>query len=410
MNCRHCSTELKRVFVDLVTAPISTAMITNENIFEPEKYFPLKIFVCSNCKLVQVDEMQKAEEIFNERYSYFSSYSTSWLAHAKSYVDMMMERFKFNSDSLVMEIASNDGYLLQYFKEYNIPVLGIEPSSNTADVAMQKGIESITEFFNADFASRNLVEKNRRPNLIIGNNVLAHVPDINDFVKGIKLALATDGIVTMEFPHIVRLISENQFDTIYHEHFSYFSFTVVKKIFNSQKLELFDVDQLDTHGGSLRIYAKHSDNQSISITDNVNKLLQEEDDLGVNNLDYYQGFQSVVDHIKYEVWEFLINQKKKGKRIIGYGAAAKGNTLLNYCGIKGTDLVECVIDASPHRQGRFLPGSRIPVFSKVEIEARKPDFVIIFPWNLKNEITGELDFIRNWGGQFVIFIPQTMIF
>ena len=300
MKCRHCNTELKHVFADLAFSPVSNAMLSTEMLSQPETYYPLKIFTCHNCWLVQVDEMQKADKIFDAEYTYFSSFSTSWLAHAKRYVEMMIDRFGFDEQSLVMEIASNDGYLLQYFKERGVPVLGVDPTANTAEAAEKKGIETIVDFFYSKFAQKQLVDKNRKADLIIGNNVLAHVPDINDFVKGMKLALKEHGIITMEFPHLIRLIEECQFDTIYHEHFSYISFYAVREIFKSQGLEMFDVQEIPTHGGSLRIFAKHENDPAHPIEAHVEALIQKEIKAGVNSLDYYSGFQKRIDHIKYD--------------------------------------------------------------------------------------------------------------
>jgi SAM-dependent methyltransferase len=410
MKCRHCNSELKNVFVNLANCPPSNSMLETTQLNEPEIYYPLKIYVCNNCFLVQVDEIKKAEEIFDSEYTYFSSYSASWLAHAKNYVDMMMDRYRFTEESQVVEIASNDGYLLQYFTEYNVPVLGVDPTANTAAVAKQKGIETIVDFFGSQFAYDQLVQKGIKADLIIGNNVLAHVPDINDFVKGLKIALKGDGIITMEFPHLLRLVEACQFDTIYHEHFSYLSFTVVKRIFEYQELKVFDVEEISTHGGSLRIFAKHVEDNSKDISPNVEKLLKEEKIDGILSLEYYLNFQERVDKIKYDVWDFLIQKKSEGKKVIGYGAAAKGNTLLNYCGIKGTDLINFVVDASPHKQNKFLPGSRIPVLGLDRIEKYKPDYVIIFPWNLSKEIQEQLQYIRDWGGKFVVFIPEIEIY
>ena len=410
MKCRHCNSELMDVLVDLVNCPPSNSMLDQTQLNEPEIYYPLKIYVCSSCFLVQVDELKKASEIFDNEYTYFSSYSTSWLAHAKKYVEMMIERFQFNEKSQVIEIASNDGYLLQYFKERNVPVLGIDPTANTALVAKQKGIETIVEFFGADFAQQQLVKKGAMGDLIIGNNVLAHVPDINDFVKGLQIALKEGGIITMEFPHLLRLIEECQFDTIYHEHFSYLSFSAVKRIFELQGLEMFDVEEISTHGGSLRIFAKHGPDKSKDISSNVEILLKKEEKAGILTLDYYLNFQERVNKIKYDVWNFLIQKKSEGAKTIGYGAAAKGNTLLNYCGIKGNDLISFVVDASPHKQDKFLPGSRIPVTGIDSIEKHKPDYVIILPWNLRKEIREQLLYIRDWGGKFVVFIPEITIF
>lgn len=410
MKCRHCKTELNHVFVDLINCPPSNDMLKPEQLNEPEVFFPLKIFTCHNCLLVQVDEMRKADSIFNSEYTYFSSFSTSWLAHAKKYVDMMVERFGFNSASQVVEIASNDGYLLQYFKEYNVPVLGVDPTANTAAVAISKGIPTIVDFFGADFAQKKLVDQQIKADLILGNNVLAHVPDINDFVKGVKIALKDTGVVTFEFPHLMRLVEECQFDTIYHEHFSYLSFTAVKRIFESQGLEMFDVQELPTHGGSLRIFAKHIQDKSKEISPNVADLLKREEAAGMKQLSYYNDFQLRVEEIKYAVWEFLIKARKEGKKVIGYGAAAKGNTLLNFCGVKGTDLIQFAVDVSPHKQNRYLPASHIPVRDLNSIAEYKPDYVIILPWNLKKEIGEQLSYIRDWGGQFVTFIPKITVF
>jgi SAM-dependent methyltransferase len=410
MKCRHCKTELNHVFVDLINCPPSNDMLKQEQLNEPETYFPLKIFTCHNCLLVQVDEMRKADSIFNSEYTYFSSFSTSWLAHAKKYVDMMVERFGFNSSSQVIEIASNDGYLLQYFKEHNVPVLGVDPTANTASVAISKGIPTIIDFFGSELAQKKLVDQKIKADLILGNNVLAHVPDINDFVKGVKIALKDTGVVTFEFPHLMRLVEECQFDTIYHEHFSYLSFTVVKRIFESQGLEMFDVQEIPTHGGSLRIFAKHIQDKSKEISPNVAGLLKREEAVGTKDLSYYNDFQQRVEEIKYAVWEFLIKARREGKKVIGYGAAAKGNTLLNYCGVKGTDLIQFAVDASPHKQNRFLPASHIPVRDLNSIKEFKPDYVIILPWNLKKEIGEQLNYIREWGGKFVTFIPKLDVF
>jgi SAM-dependent methyltransferase len=378
-----------------------------ERVNHPETYFPLKVFVCEKCWLVQVDEIEKAAAIFNEEYTYYSSFSTSWLAHAKKYTDDMTERFGYDSNSLVVEIASNDGYLLQYFKEKNIPVLGVEPTANTAKVAKEKGIETIVDFFGSRLAEDKL---KGIADLILGNNVLAHVPDINDFVKGVKYALKSNGVNTFEFPHLCKLIEFNQFDTIYHEHFSYLSLTAVKKIFEAQGLEIFDVEELSTHGGSLRIFTKHKEDNSKKIEQSVGDILQKEKELGIDTMAYYQNFQNKVDKIKYDFLKFLIEQKKANKKVIGYGAAAKGNTLLNYCGVKGNDLINFVVDASPYKQNKLLPGSRIPVYGKVKIEQYKPDFVIIFPWNLKEEINAQLSYTKEWSAKFVVTIPELYIF
>jgi SAM-dependent methyltransferase len=410
MNCRHCHTPIEQVFADLGFSPISNAMLTDRELHAPETYFPLKIFVCNNCFLVQVDEMEKAEKIFDAEYTYFSSFSTSLLAHSKKYVDMMIDRFGFDERSMVIEIASNDGYLLQYFKEKNVPVLGIDPTANTAAAAREIGIETIVDFFGSQVAMERLADQDIKADLILGNNVLAHVPDINDFVKGMKIALKEDGVITMEFPHFLRLVENVLFDTIYHEHFSYLSFYTVKRIFESQGLELFDVELIPTHGGSLRIFARHKEDTGKPISQNVNALLKKELEAGIDQVDFYKGFQEKIESIKYDTWNFLIEEKKKGSKIVGYGAAAKGNTLFSYCGIKGTDLVQFVADASPHKQNKYLPGSHIPVVDESEIRKLKPDFVIIIPWNLKEEISSQLSYIRDWGGRFVIFVPEINIF
>ena len=407
MNCRSCNNKIDEIFADLQTCPPSNAMVKNKLINFPENYFPLKIFVCEKCWLVQVDEIEKAEDIFNDEYTYFSSYSTSWLKHAKEYTDYMTNRFGFNKDSLIVEIASNDGYLLQYFKEKNIPVLGVEPSSNTAKVAKKKGIDSINDFFGTKLAQEKLYQK---ADLILGNNVLAHVPNINDFVRGVSLALKPDGVNTFEFPHLCKLIELNQFDTIYHEHFSYLSLTTLKYVFEAQGLEIFDVQELSTHGGSLRIFTKHKEDKSKTINISVENLLNKERLLGVNTLAYYKGFQKEINKIKNDFLSFLINSKREGKKVVGYGAAAKGNTLLNYCGIKACDLIDYVVDASPFKQGKLLPGSRIPVLAPEKIKESKPDYIIIFPWNLKEEISHQLSYTKEFGTKFVVAIPELTIF
>jgi 2-polyprenyl-3-methyl-5-hydroxy-6-metoxy-1,4-benzoquinol methylase len=407
MQCRFCKTELEHVFIDLVNSPASNSFLTAAQLNEPETFFPLKVYTCHQCFLVQVDEYKKSDAIFDSSYVYFSSFSTSWLQHAKKYTELMTERFGLNAASQVIEVASNDGYLLQYFKEQNIPVLGIEPTANTAEVAKQKGIESVVDFFGVRLA-KELVEKNIKADLLLGNNVLAHVPDIVDFAGGMKVILKDTGVVTMEFPHLMQLVDNNQFDTIYHEHFSYLSFYTVQKIFASQGLELFDVEEIPTHGGSLRIYAKHREDTSKAISPNVAALLQKEADKGLTGLTYYENFQQKALKVKLDLTEFLISQKRAGKKVAAYGAAAKGNTLLNYCGIK-SDLIDFVVDANPHKQDKFLPASHIPVMNEAYLKAQQPDYVIILPWNLKEEITQQLAYISNWGGKFVVPIPSLQI-
>jgi C-methyltransferase C-terminal domain/Putative zinc binding domain/Methyltransferase domain len=406
MNCRHCNNQLSNVFCDLQTCPPSNAMVSGERLNFPETYFPLKVFVCENCWLVQVEEVEKAADIFNEEYTYFSSYSTSWLDHAKDYVEYMIHRFGFNSSSKIVEIASNDGYLLQYFKKANIPVLGIEPTSNTATVAIERGINCIVDFFGERLAEKEI--KNQA-DLLLGNNVLAHVPDINDFIKGVKIALKYNGVITFEFPHLCKLIESNQFDTIYHEHFSYFSLTSVKTIFEKYGLAIFDVQEIETHGGSLRIFAKHEEDLSKKNEPSVDKLIEQENKLGVNTLQYYRGFQVKIDKIKHDLLQFLLDQKLKNKKTVAYGAAAKGNTLLNYCGIKGSDLISFVVDKSPYKQNKFLPGSRIPVFNEEEIIRNKPDNILIFPWNLSKEISEQLSYTKEWNAKLIVAIPEIKI-
>ena len=403
MQCRFCKTELKHVFIDLINSPASNSFLKEEQLNEPEIFYPLKVYTCNKCFLVQIEEFKESSTIFNNEYVYFSSYSSSWLAHAKRYTEMMINRFGFSSGSQIIEIASNDGYLLQYFKEKKIPVLGIEPTENTAVVAIEKGIETTVDFFGVRLGNQ-LAAQNRKADLLLGNNVLAHVPDIVDFVNGIRIALKDNGVVTMEFPHLMQLIDNNQFDTIYHEHFSYLSFYTVKQIFESSGLELFDVEEIPTHGGSLRIYAKHKKDDSKSISKNVDGLLQKEVGRGINSLDYYKNFQPKALKVKLDFIDFLIKQKKAGKKVAAYGAAAKGNTLLNYCGIKN-DLIEFVVDANPNKQNKFLPASHIPVVKEEYLKNQKPDFIIIFPWNIKDEIIKQLNYIKNWGGRFVVPIP-----
>jgi len=407
MLCRFCKTELENVFIDLVNSPASNSFLTAEQLNEPETFYPLKVHTCHKCFLVQVDEYKKSDAIFDSNYVYFSSFSTSWLKHSEKYTDMMTQRFGYTKDSLVIEVASNDGYLLQYFKQKNIPVLGIEPTANTAKAAKEKGIDSIVDFFGARLA-KELTKKNIKADLLLGNNVLAHVPDIVDFVKGLQILLSEKGVVTMEFPHLMQLVDNNQFDTIYHEHFSYLSFYTVKQIFASQGLEMFDVEEIPTHGGSLRIFAKHQNDSTKEISQNVENLLKKEIDKGLTSLSYYDHFQEQALKVKLDITSFLIDQKRAGKKVAAYGAAAKGNTMLNYCGIKN-DLIEFVVDANPHKQNKFLPASHIPVVNEQTLKDFQPDFVIIFPWNIKEEIVKQLAYIKDWGGKFVVAVPELEI-
>lgn len=407
MNCRFCNTELNDVFIDLGNSPASNSFLTNDELLEPEIYFPLKVYTCENCFLVQIDEYKKSDAIFNNNYVYYSSFSKSWLEHAARYCEMMIERFGYNESSLVIEVASNDGYLLQYFEKQKVKVLGIEPTRNTAEVAIGKGINTVVDFFGVRLATQ-LAGENRKADLLLGNNVLAHVPDINDFVQGMKIILNEGGVVTMEFPHLLQLVENNQFDTIYHEHFSYLSFHTVKRIFESARLQLFDVEEIPTHGGSLRIFAKHVEDNSKSISANVSRLLIKEKEQGMLSINYYHRFAKKTFKIKLEFTSFLLEQKAKNNSVAAYGAAAKGNTLLNYCGIKN-DLIDFVVDANPHKQNKFLPGSHIKVCDEAYLKEMKPQFVIIFPWNIKDEIMDQLAYIREWGGKFVVPIPSVSI-
>ncbi len=403
MKCRFCKTDLVDVFLDLGSAPPSNAFLTAADLGAPESYFPLRLFTCSECLLVQVDEVQRHDALFSSDYVYFSSYSRTWLAHAEKYVELAVERLGLDQRSLVMEVASNDGYLLQYLKARDIPCVGVEPTASTAAAARERGIESLEVFFGEDFA-RGFVASRRPVDLVIGNNVLAHVPDINDFVAGLAVVLAPDGVVTVEFPHLLQLVAQGQFDTVYHEHFSYFSLHTVQKIFAAHGLRIWDVEELSTHGGSLRLWACRNDTAHQQTTA-VAALLAKESATGMRGMDYYRGFQAVADGIKNGFLAFLLDCKRTEKQVVGYGAAAKGNTLLNYAGVK-PDLLAYVVDASPHKQGRYLPGSRIPVVAEARIRESKPDVVVILPWNLRHEISEQLHYIREWGGTFATTIPK----
>lgn len=408
MNCRFCKSLLTKKFVDLNSSPPSNSFLTMKQLNEGEVYYPLLLYVCDRCFLVQIDEYEKAGNIFSEDYVYYSSYSSSWLNHCKEYVNMITKNFGLNEESFVIEIASNDGYLLQFFKINNIPVLGIEPTTGTAEVAINKGIPTIIKFFGEETA-HFICENYKKPNLIIGNNVLAHVPDINDFILGLKLILKEDGIITMEFPHLLKMIEECQFDTIYHEHFSYISFITAEKLFTAHGLSIFDVEEITTHGGSLRIYAQHQQfNETRPIKESVYLLNKKENIFGLTNLNCYNLFQQRVNKIKYDFLEYLIEQRKKGKKIAAYGAAAKGNTFLNYCGVKA-DQIDYVVDISPYKQNKFLPGSHIPVVDENVLKNQKPDIIIILPWNIKHEIMEQLDYVREWSACFLIAIPELKI-
>jgi len=405
-NCRFCSSALKHSFVDLGMSPLANSYVARENLQKMEPFYPLHAFICDQCFLVQLQEFESPQSIFSD-YAYFSSYSQSWLEHASNYVDMMVERFGFDTNSQIVEVASNDGYLLQYFKKKNIPVLGIEPAANVAKVAIAAGIPSITEFFGEKTAT-DLAASGKRADLLLGNNVLAHVPDLNDFVKGLKILLKETGVITLEFPHLQRLIEQTQFDTIYHEHFSYFSCITIQKVFSAHGLALFDVDELGTHGGSLRVYARHEEDNSKPVSSNVSELIDRETALGYADIEFYLSFESAVIATKQNLLTFLIQAKREDKNIVGYGAAAKGNTLLNYCGVR-TDFIDYVVDRSPHKQGHSLPGTHIPIYSPDRIKETKPDYLLILPWNLKQEVMQQMHYVREWGCRFVTFIPDVDI-
>jgi 2-polyprenyl-3-methyl-5-hydroxy-6-metoxy-1,4-benzoquinol methylase len=405
--CRFCGSKLTVTFADLGMSPPSNSFLTRDRLYALERFYPLHAWVCGDCMLVQLEEFETPREIFSE-YAYFSSYSESWLKHAEQYAQMMAKRFELSAKSLVVEIASNDGYLLQYFKQRQIPVLGVEPAANVAKEAQEKrGIDSRVEFFGQACAGK-MAREGLRPNLLLGNNVLAHVPDINDFVAGMKILLPPGGIITMEFPHLLRLMQENQFDTIYHEHFSYLSFFTVEKIFAKHGLKMFDVQELPTHGGSIRIFACHA-NDSRPVDQNVEAMRVLERENGLEDLASYREFESQVKQTKRAFLRFLVDAKSRNKTLAAYGAAAKGNTLLNYCGVR-TDFIDYVVDRSPYKQGRFLPGTHIPIEAPEKVEQTKPDYLLILPWNIRDEIMEQMKHIRSWGGQFVVAIPRTQVF
>jgi 2-polyprenyl-3-methyl-5-hydroxy-6-metoxy-1,4-benzoquinol methylase len=371
-----------------------------------EAFYPLHAYVCEGCLLVQLEQFQSPEQIFSD-YAYFSSYSESWLAHARAYTQKMIQRFGFGAGHKVVEIASNDGYLLQYFRDAGVPVLGIEPAANVAKEAEKKGVPSLVKFFGVQTA-RDLVAAGTRADLLLGNNVLAHVPDLNDFVAGMKLLLAPKGVITMEFPHLLRLMEENQFDTIYHEHFSYFSFLTVREVLAKHGISLFDVEEIPTHGGSLRIYGRHAETPAPAVEPAVEALLAKERAAGLDRLDTYRAFDEQVKETKRRLLEFLIEVRRQGKSVVAYGAAAKGNTLLNYCGIRA-DFIDYAVDLSPHKQGRFLPGTHIPIHAPARIAETRPDYVLILPWNIKSEIVSQMRHVRDWGGRFVVPIPSVKV-
>ena len=406
-NCRFCSTPLEFVFADLGVSPLCQTHIREEQLNDMEAFYPLKAFVCANCYLVQLDEFVAPDDIFTE-YAYFSSYSDSWVEHARRYADKMRSMLSLNSDSLVMEIASNDGYLLQHFVANGVPVLGIEPAVNVADAARARGIRTESQFLGRQTAIE-LVAQYGHADLVLGNNVLAHVPDINDFIRGIRSLMGPDAVLTMEFPHLLQLIEHSQYDTIYHEHFSYLSFHTVERIFAEHGIRLFDVEELPTHGGSLRIFGCHAECARHETADSVAALSQREFDAGLNSLAAYEEFDFKVRKNKRDLLQFLIEQKERGKTIVGYGAPGKGNTLLNYCGIR-TDFLDFTVDRNPYKQGTYTPGTHIPILDPAAIDEKRPDFILILPWNLRDEIASSMAHVRDWGAKFVVPIPTLEIF
>jgi len=407
MKCRHCQTKLTQSLIDLATSPPSNAYLTEKMLHTPEKYFPLRVLICNECWLAQTEDYAGADELFSSEYAYFSSFSSTWLKHAEQYVTGMTNRFELNKYSNVVEVAANDGYLLQYVKLQGIPCIGIEPTASTAEAARAKGIDIIESFFGVRLA-HELVEQGKNADLTVANNVLAHVPDINDFVEGFCILLKPDGVATFEFPHLLRLITENQFDTIYHEHYSYLSLIAVKQIFESNGLSVFDVEELPTHGGSLRVYTQRKDTGKYKLSKNVDVLLKRETDAEMNSTEFYDGFQDKANKVKNDLLSFLIEAQRNGKSVAGYGAAAKGNTLLNYAGVR-SELLPYVVDLNPAKQDKFLPGSRIPILAEEHLKQNKPDYVVILPWNLCDEVMTQLNYIREWGGQFVTAIPSLKV-
>lgn len=403
MNCRHCHEVLKHTFIDLGHAPPSNAYLTSEELSSPEIYFPLKLKVCSNCWLVQTEDYTRAEELFKQDYAYFSSTSSSWIAHAAHYTKMIVDRLRLNADSHVIEVASNDGYLLKNFISAGIPCLGVEPTDSTAEAAEKIGITVIRDFFGQELANQ-LVKEGKQADLVIGNNVLAHVPDLNDFTTGLKRILKPNGTITLEFPHILRLIEGIQFDTIYHEHFSYFSLNTVQRVLDRSGLKIWDVEELQTHGGSLRVYACHNSDQRL-IDSSVHQLLEKERNCGLCDLSSYETFKAQVDKLKCDLLNFLLSQKATGSLVVGYGAAAKGNTLLNFAGVK-PDLLPWICDAAVSKQGKFMPGSHIPIVPPSQLKFLKPKVVLILPWNISKEIVFQHGYIREWGGKFAIAVPR----
>lgn len=407
MKCRHCEADITLSLLDLGSSPPSNSYLTARTLRAPELWFPLRVLVCEQCWLVQTEDFTEAEKLFDSEYAYFSGFSSTWLDHCERYVDEMIERFDLDGSSLMAEVATNDGSLLQFALDRGIPCLGIEPTESTAEAARQKGVPIVQEFFGVSLASE-LAKDGKAADLVAANNVLAHVPDINDFVAAFSRILKPNGVATFEFPHLSHLIRGAQFDTIYHEHFSYLSLTAVRTIFSANGLEVFDVEEVPTHGGSLRVFAQRSDSGRRVVSARVAELALREQNEGVTQTDYYSGFQSRADTVKDEFIEFLLAAKTQGKMVCGYGAAAKGNTLLNYAGIKG-DLISFVVDRNPAKQGKFLPGSRIPIVNEEWLRRERPEYVLLLPWNLKNELIEQLDYVRGWNGKFVTAVPQLTV-
>lgn len=407
MKCRHCGTELRRPFLDLGMAPPSNAYVLAERLRAPEIWYPLRLLVCDKCWLVQTEDFVGRESLFDADYAYFSSVSTSWLAHARRYVDAMTTRFDLGTTSMVVEIAANDGYLLQYMVSAGIPCYGVEPTASTAAAARGKGIEIVERFFGNDLAEE-LATAGRSADLMIANNVLAHVPDINDFIAGFARLLKSTGIATFEFPHLLRMVADNQFDTAYHEHYSYLSLTAVQRIFAANGLAVFDVEEISTHGGSLRVFAQRADTGIRPIEQQVEVTLARENSAGVGNGAFYTGFQARAERVKDDFLAFLLDTKRSGRKVAAYGAAAKGNTLLNFAGIK-SDLLCYVVDRAPSKQGRFMPGSRIPIVAENRLRADRPDYVVLLPWNLKNEVSAQLAYLKEWGGRLVTAVPTLQV-
>jgi SAM-dependent methyltransferase len=405
-GCLFCGTALRHTFVDLGMSPLCESYVAEEQLNHMEPFYPLHVYVCDQCFLVQLQEFVSPAEIFTE-YAYFSSYADSWVEHMRRYADMISERLALGAKSLVVEVASNDGYLLQHFVKKGIPVLGVEPAANVARVAVEKGIPTLVEFFGEETA-RELRAEGIQADLVCGANVLAQVPEPNDFVKGLQVLLKPGGVVTIEFPHLMRLMQESQFDTIYHEHFSYFSFLSAERIFAAQGLTLFDVEELKTHGGSLRVYARHAGDATKPVSERAQELRRREVEAGLQRIETYAHFGEQVKETKRKLLEFLIGAKRSGKTVVGYGAPGKGNTLLNYCGVR-TDFIDFTVDRSPYKQGKFLPGTRIPIHPPDRIRERRPDYVLILPWNFKDEIVQQMAYIREWGGKFVVPIPEVRV-